>query len=130
VLVVDDDEDARRLISAILEDCGCIVTTAPSVQDALARLEEQVPDVLLSDVGMPERDGYDLIRRVRSLPRDRGGDLPAAALTAFARAEDRRRLLNEGFSMHLPKPIEPAELVAVVATLTRFSHRSDSPTQA
>jgi len=127
VLVVDDDADARRLVAAILEDCGCIVTTASSVPAALERLAEQVPDVLLSDVGMPERDGYELIRRLRALPRDRGGDIPAAALTAYARPEDRRRLLEAGFSMHLPKPIEPAELVAVVATLTRFSHRSERP---
>jgi CheY-like chemotaxis protein len=96
----------------------------------MKRLGEQVPDVLLSDIGMPEEDGYDLIRRVRALPRDRGGDVPAAALTAYARPEDRRRLLNAGYSMHLPKPIEPAELVAVVATLTRFMHRSDGPTRS
>ena len=66
----------------------------------------------------------DLIRKVRALPRDRGGDIPAAALTAYARPEDRRRLLSSGYSIHLPKPVEPAELVAVVATLTRFIHRS------
>jgi PAS domain S-box-containing protein len=127
VLVVDDDEDGRRLVSAILEDCGCIVMTAASVAEAMQRLAEQVPDLLLSDVGMPEEDGYDLIRRVRALPPRQGGDLPAAALTAYARTEDRRNLLNAGFSMHLPKPIEPAELVATVGTLTRFIHRSDGP---
>jgi CheY-like chemotaxis protein len=76
---------------------------------------------------MPEQDGYDLIEQVRALPRERGGDVPAAALTAYARPEDRRRLLNAGYSIHLAKPIEPAELVAVVTTLTRFIHRSDSP---
>jgi len=124
VLVVDDEPDARDLIAAILRDCGCLVTTAVSTEQALASLALEVPDVLVSDVGMPERDGYDLIHKVRSLPRDRGGDIPAAALTAFARAEDRRNLLNAGFSMHLPKPVEPAELVAVVATLSRFMRRA------
>jgi PAS domain S-box-containing protein len=127
VLVVDDDEDGRRLVAAILEDCGCTVTTAASVAEAMQRLAEQVPDLLLSDVGMPEEDGYGLIRRVRALPPKQGGDVPAAALTAYARTEDRRNLLNAGFSMHLPKPIEPAELVATVGTLTRFIHRSDKP---
>ena len=72
---------------------------------------------------MPEEDGFDLIARVRALPRNAGGDIPAAALTAYARPEDRRRMLNAGYSMHLPKPIDPAELVAVVATLTRFIRR-------
>jgi PAS domain S-box-containing protein len=128
VLVVDDDEDARRLVSTILQDCGCAVTVASSVAEAVTRLAERVPDVLLSDVGMPGEDGYALIRKVRSLPRDQGGDIPAAALTAYVRPEDRRRLLNAGFSMHLPKPIEPAELVAVVSTLTRFIHRPSHPT--
>jgi PAS domain S-box-containing protein len=128
VLVVDDDDDGRRLVSAILEDCGCVVTLAASVSEAMERMREQVPDVLLSDIGMPEQDGYELIRWVRALPPRQGGNVPAAALTAYARPEDRRTLLNAGFSMHLPKPIEPAELVATVGTLTRFVHRSDSPT--
>jgi CheY-like chemotaxis protein len=123
VLVVDDDDDARRLVSAILQDCGCTVTTATSVAEALDRLAERVPDVLLSDIGMPGEDGYALIRKVRALPREGGGDIPAAALTAYAQPDDRPRLLNAGFSMHLSKPIEPAELVAVVSTLTRFLHR-------
>jgi CheY-like chemotaxis protein len=127
VLVVDDDEDGRRLVSAILEDCGCVVTTAGSVAEAMKRLSEEVPQVLISDIGMPQEDGYELIRRVRALPPQRGGDLPAAALTAYARPEDRRRLLNAGFSMHVPKPVEPAELVATVGTLTRFIHRADDP---
>jgi CheY-like chemotaxis protein len=91
----------------------------------MIRIAEEVPDVMLSDVSMPEEDGYSLIRKVRALPRDRGGDVPAAAITAYARPEDRRELLNAGFSIHLPKPIEPAELVAVVATLSRFIHRPE-----
>ena len=72
---------------------------------------------------MPQEDGYDLIRKIRALPREAGGDIPAAALTAYARPEDRRKMLNSGFSIHLPKPVEPAELVAVVSTLSRFIHR-------
>ncbi len=127
VLVVDDDDDARQMVAVILEDCGCYVTTAGNVADAMRRIAEDLPDLLLSDIGMPDEDGYDLIRKVRSLPRDHGGDIPAAALTAYARPEDRRRMLNSGYSIHLPKPMEPAELVAVVATLSRFIHRSDRP---
>ncbi|HKU40369.1 MAG TPA: PAS domain S-box protein, partial [Polyangiales bacterium] len=123
VLVVDDEEDARRLVAMILEDCGCQVRMASSVADALQQFEAAVPDVLLSDIGMSGSTGYDLIRAIRSLPRDRGGDVPAAALTAYARAEDRRSMLNAGYSIHLPKPVEPAELVAVVATLSRFIQR-------
>jgi len=128
VLLVDDDEDARRLVAFILEDCGCMVRTAASVAEAMRCFAEQPPDVLLSDIGMPEEDGYDLIRKVRAFPRKHGGDVPAAALTAYAHSDDRRRMLNSGYSMHLPKPVEPAELVAVVATLTRFIHKPDPPT--
>jgi hypothetical protein len=82
-------------------------------------LESWRPDVLLSDIGMPGEDGYELIRRVRELPPDRGGRTPAAALTAFARGEDRRRALRAGFQMHLAKPVEIQELAAVVASLAR-----------
>jgi PAS domain S-box-containing protein len=123
VLVVDDDDDARQLVASILEDCGCRITLAQSAQDAMTKLVAEAPDLLLSDIGMPGEDGYELIRKVRALPTDRGGDIPAAAITAFARPEDRRRLLNAGYSIHLPKPVEPAELVAVVSTLSRFIHR-------
>ncbi len=121
VLVVDDEEDARQLVKAVLEDCGCIVMIAGSVDQALEAFEHDVPNMLISDIGMPGRDGYELIRRVRALPRDKGGDVPAAALTGYARAEDRRQLLNSGYSMHIAKPVEPAELVAVVVSLTRFA---------
>jgi PAS domain S-box-containing protein len=123
LLVVDDDDDGRALITTILEQCGCRVRTASNVEEALRKFEEEVPDVLLSDIGMPGQDGYDLIRKVRGRPRDAGGDVPAAALTAYARADDRRKMLNAGYSIHLPKPVEPAELVAVVTTLSRFIHR-------
>jgi CheY-like chemotaxis protein len=127
VLVVDDDEDMRDLVRAVLEDCGSVVTTTSSVADALEAMARNIPDVLLSDIGMPNRDGYDLIRQVRALPPARGGDLPAAAFTGYARAEDRRDVLNAGYSMHITKPIDPTELVAVVASLTRFAARRSSP---
>jgi PAS domain S-box-containing protein len=119
VLVVDDDEDARQLVHAVLEECGSTVFTRDSVDAAIEVLEHEKLDVLISDIGMPGQDGYDLIRRVRSLPASRGGTIPAAALTAFARGEDRRRALNAGYAMHIPKPVEPAELVSVVASLSR-----------
>jgi CheY-like chemotaxis protein len=97
------------------------VRVAEGADPALDAIAREVPDVLLSDIGMPGRDGYDLIREVRRLSPEKGGSVPAAALTAYARAEDRRRLLDAGFSMHLAKPVEPAELVAVVASLARFA---------
>jgi PAS domain S-box-containing protein len=123
VLVVDDAPDARELVSHLLTDCGCTVKTAATVDEALAAFRQQKPDILLSDVGMPGRDGYDLIREIRALPKDRGGEVPAAALTAYARGEDRRQLLQAGYSVHLPKPIDPDELIAVVVSLTRFLDR-------
>jgi signal transduction histidine kinase/ActR/RegA family two-component response regulator len=117
VLTVDDDPDARQLVQAVLEDCGSIVRVASTVAEAMRAIEEEIPDVLLSDIGMPGEDGYTLIRRVRALPAGRGGTVPAAALTAYARAEDRRNVLNAGYTIHLPKPLEPAALIAVVAQL-------------
>jgi PAS domain S-box-containing protein len=128
VLVVDDDADARDVVAAVLRECGCVVTTVDGAEAALARIAAEVPDVLLSDIAMPGQDGFELIAKVRALPRGQGGDVPAAALTAYARPEDRRRMLNAGFSIHLPKPIEPAELVAVVATLSRFIQAPGSDT--
>jgi CheY-like chemotaxis protein len=114
-LVVDDELDARQLVRRVLSDCGAEVAIAESVIEAMKLVETFAPDILVSDVGMPEQDGYDLIRRVRS--RLAAKALPAVALTAFARSEDRRRALLAGFQTHVPKPVEPAELVAVVASL-------------
>jgi PAS domain S-box-containing protein len=119
VLVVDDDADARETLRELLEHCNAEVLIAGSAEEALEILPRWRPDVLLSDIGMPEEDGYGLIRRVRELPADRGGHTPAAALTAFARGEDRRRALRSGFQMHVPKPVEVQELAAVVASLAR-----------
>ena len=117
VLVVDDEPDARMLVRRLLEDCEAIVSTAESAREALERLERNPPDVLVSDIGMPGEDGYSLIRRVRALGPDRGGNTPAVALTAYARAEDRVRSVLAGFQMHVSKPVEPAELITMVASL-------------
>jgi signal transduction histidine kinase/CheY-like chemotaxis protein len=119
VLVVDDEPDARETLQQILEHCNAEVQTAASAREALEVLPRWRPDVLLSDIGMPGQDGYELIRRVRELPPESGGRTPAAALTAFARPEDRRRALLAGFQMHIAKPVEVKELAAVVANLVR-----------
>lgn len=118
VLVVDDEEDTRELLRSIIEACGGIVTTASSSEDALAELREASFDVLVSDVGMPEEDGYRFIARVRALPEEQGGGIPAVALTAYTRMEDRTRALLAGFTTHVPKPIEPVELMAVIASMS------------
>jgi PAS domain S-box-containing protein len=119
VLVVDDEPDARALIARILGEFQAEVVTAASAQEALELVRRERPALLLSDIGMPDVDGYALLRGVRALPRDQGGDVPAVALTAFARPEDRKRALLGGFQMHLAKPIDPTELVAAVANLAR-----------
>jgi PAS domain S-box-containing protein len=111
VLVVDDDDDARVIVRRFLEDCNAVVTPAASAAEALAHLEAGRFDVLLSDIGMPGEDGYTLIRKVRAA----GHAIPAVALTAYARPDDRVRATEAGFQAHLPKPADPAELVAVVA---------------
>ncbi|QEH31575.1 Autoinducer 2 sensor kinase/phosphatase LuxQ [Aquisphaera giovannonii] len=115
VLVVDDEPDARQLIHRVLADRGAEVARAASARDGLALVESFGPDVIVSDVGMPEQNGYDFLRQVRA--RRSPAELPAAALTAFARAEDRRQALLAGFQTHVAKPVDPAELVAVVASL-------------
>jgi PAS domain S-box-containing protein len=118
VLVVDDEPDTLELLRTVLEFRGASVVTGQSAAQALERLEEASPDVLLSDIGLPGKDGLELIREVRSLPPDRGGRIPAVALTAYTRAEDRTTTLAAGFDIHIPKPVQPAEVVAVVANLT------------
>ncbi|HZI17362.1 MAG TPA: ATP-binding protein [Pyrinomonadaceae bacterium] len=117
VLVVDDEADTRDLLRAVLERCKIEVFTAGSASEALETLARLNPDVLISDLGMPGDDGYSLIAKVRALPAERGGRIPAAALTAYVRAEDRMKVLRAGFQLHVPKPIEPAELVTVVMNL-------------
>jgi PAS domain S-box-containing protein len=115
VLVVDDEPDARDLIKRILSDCNASVITAASARAALAAFREAAPDVLVSDLGMPEMDGFQLLAQVRALGNDAGGDVPAVALTAFARSEDRLRALEAGFAAHISKPVEPSQLIAIVA---------------
>jgi PAS domain S-box-containing protein len=117
VLVADDEADTRALLRVMLEQCGAEVMTAASAAEALRLFEQSRPDVLVSDIGMPEEDGYALIAGVRALEAESGGRVPAIALTAYARAEDRVRVLRAGFQVHVPKPIEPDELLAVVASL-------------
>jgi PAS domain S-box-containing protein len=123
VLVVDDDRDATDLMHEVLEAAGATVITAQSAPEALSLLGHERVHVLLSDVGMPEMDGLELIARVRASADAAVKDVPAAALTAYARSEDRVRALKSGFQMHLAKPIEPAELVAAVIALARGSAR-------
>lgn len=117
VLVVDDEPDARELVTTMLERRGAIVKSAASAGEALKCIECWRPDVVIADIGMPGEDGYGLMRRMRALPRERGGKIPAIALTAYARTEDRARALAAGYQMHLAKPIDREELAAVVAKL-------------
>ena len=119
VLAVDDEPDSLQLVARILEARGAQVTKASSAAEGMQRLEESRPDILLSDIGMPEQDGYGFIRRVRQMASL--SSLPAVALTALARSEDRTHALNAGFQTHVAKPVEPHELVAVVASLASLS---------
>ncbi|HVF21631.1 MAG TPA: PAS domain S-box protein, partial [Pyrinomonadaceae bacterium] len=119
ILVVDDEIDARTLLTAMIERCGGKVVAVPSAREGLESIESWRPDVLIADIGMPIEDGYGLIRKVRALPKDRGGQTPALALTAYARTEDRVRALSEGYQVHLAKPVDRFELAAVVANLGR-----------
>ena len=123
VLIVEDEPDARHLLAAVLQKRGAHVFLASSAAEALDMLQRERPDVLLSDIALEDEDGYSLIRKVRSLPQDRGGRIPAAALTGYGRLEDRMRALSAGFQLHAAKPVEPAELVAVVASLAGKSAR-------
>ena len=118
VLVVDDEEDARDMLRTLLESCGAQVRVASSVEEGLHELTCEPPDVLLSDIGMPGQDGYTFMERVRKLPRERGGNVSAVALTAYARVEDRTQALLAGFDHHVTKPVDPMELLAVVASLS------------
>ena len=121
VLVVEDDDDSRELLMAILVKCGARVSGAESGKRALELFETDAPDVLVSDIGMPGMDGYSLIRHVRALDSAASQRVPALALTAYARSEDRRRALAEGFQMHLAKPADPSEFAMAVASLAKFA---------
>ncbi|HEU4835321.1 MAG TPA: ATP-binding protein [Pyrinomonadaceae bacterium] len=117
VLLVDDEPEARQIISTVITRTGAEVKSCESAHEALAKLSEWKPDVILSDIAMPEQDGYSFIRQVRSLPRDKGGETPAAALTAYARDIDRRQALAAGYQMHIAKPIGASQLVTMIARL-------------
>nr|MBA3766552.1 response regulator [Acidobacteriota bacterium] len=123
ILVVDDDADTRELVAAVLLQCGAEVRCCGSAFEALAELRAWKPDLLVSDIGMPEVDGYSLIKKVRQSDQPYGR-IPAVALTAYASTEDRIRILSAGFQMHIAKPIEPQELLTIIANL---AGRQDKP---
>jgi CheY-like chemotaxis protein len=116
-LIVEDESDTSDLLVHLLAGYGARVTAVASTTEALAELEQDRPDVLIGDIGLPTQDGYALIRKVRALPPERGGRTPAVALTAFASADDRRRALEAGYQAHVAKPFEPELLVTLVAQL-------------
>jgi CheY-like chemotaxis protein len=117
VLVVDDEPDARELLKRILRQCKADVIVAGSADEGLRLLRLHKPHVLVSDIGMPDKDGYQFVREVRRLPEAAEKSTPAIALTAFARSEDRTRAMMAGYQMHISKPIEPQELIATIASL-------------
>jgi CheY-like chemotaxis protein len=119
VLVVEDEEDAREFVGALLESRGASVRLTASAAEAYVSLDEGVPDVILSDIGMPDEDGYSFARRLRTFPRERGGVTPIVALTAYASAQDRRRAIEAGYDYHLPKPVDTEELIRVLDRLAR-----------
>ena len=119
VLVVDDDADTREFVAFLIEQYGASVTTVTSAGEALFALTRSQPDVLLSDIGMPEVDGYMLMRQVRALPPEQGGQIPAIALTAYAGEIDHQQAMSAGFQQHIPKPVDPANLVKAIADLVR-----------
>jgi CheY-like chemotaxis protein len=119
VLAVDDDRDALTLVSEVLEAAGARVTTASSATEALSALDAEVPDVVIADLGMPQMNGFELIERIKRHPDPRVRELPSAALTAFARSDDRQKAIQTGFRLHIAKPIDPADLMATVAALAK-----------
>lgn len=119
ILVVDDEADAREVVTLILERCGAKVYTAVGAGDAFEIVQRESPDVLVADIEMPGEDGYGLIRRIRLLPPGAGGTIAAIALTAHAAAHDFSKLMNAGFHRHVPKPLQPAELITAILTLTK-----------
>jgi CheY-like chemotaxis protein len=117
ILVVDDEEDARDALVTLLERYGATVRPAASVSEAMLALKADLPDILISDLGMPGEDGYELMRRVRLLPENAGGRLPSMAVSAYTTDEHRKKVLKTGFQKHLEKPVAPYELVTEVARL-------------
>ena len=117
VLVVEDDADARELVTTILEDAGAVVESAPSAASGFDAVRRFHPQLLVSDIGMPDEDGYSLIRRVRALADEEGGAIPSIALTAYTRREDRDKAIGAGFTLHMGKPISPLALITAIRAL-------------
>jgi CheY-like chemotaxis protein len=117
ILVVEDDVDTRELIEWVLKRAGAEVSSVGSARQALEALEREKPHLLVSDIAMPEEDGYELLKKIRALPPERGGRIPAIALTAHSLVQDRLQSLRAGFQSHVPKPVVPEELVEVVASV-------------
>ncbi|HVF87642.1 MAG TPA: PAS domain S-box protein, partial [Pyrinomonadaceae bacterium] len=126
LLVVDDEPDTCEMLRAMLTQRGAEVVVARSAEEALVEIQRSRFDLLISDIGMPGADGYELLGRVRGLPADRGGHIPAVALTAYARTEDRLRALRAGYQMHVPKPVESTELIAVLSSLAARWERPEN----
>ncbi len=127
ILVVDDDQETLDMLISALSHCGAKARGAATAAEGFALFTQDQPDVLISDIAMPDEDGYSLIRRIRALRPDQGGQVPAAALTAYASSEDRTKALRAGFHIYLPKPVDPAELITVVHTLTKIPGTSAKP---
>ncbi|MBD6619819.1 response regulator [Komarekiella sp. 'clone 1'] len=119
ILAVDDDPDSLELVTFILEGCGATVRAVSSAAEVLAALAQSRPDLLVSDIGMPEMDGYMLLRQVRLLPPEQGGQIPAIALTAYAGEGNEQQAISAGFQAHISKPIDPAQLIATIANLVQ-----------
>jgi CheY-like chemotaxis protein len=122
VLVVDDERDTREIVATVLTTCGAEVVPVGSATEALEQMEGQRFDLLVSDIGMPQMNGYDLIGRIRQRGEEDGGRTPAVALTAYAGVDDRKRALAAGYGMHIPKPFVAAELISAAICLTE-QHR-------
>ncbi|QLE55391.1 response regulator [Nostoc sp. TCL26-01] len=121
VLIVDDEPDIRDLITFILEDYDVAVTAVSSAQEALETLSLSLPDILISDIGMPEVDGYMLMRQLRQQPPQQGGNLPAIALTAYAGEINQQQAINAGFQLHISKPVDPDALIEAISSLLNSS---------
>jgi CheY-like chemotaxis protein len=118
ILIIDDELDAREMLASLLSSCGASVATADSARGGLLALEKRRFDVIVSDIGMPDEDGYDFIERVRALPPEGGGRTPAIALTAYVRTTDRTKALLSGFNAHVTKPVDSRELLGVIAEVS------------
>jgi CheY-like chemotaxis protein len=117
ILIVDDESDTLELMKTVLRECGARARTASSVSVALEAISAKAPDLLISDIEMPNQDGYSLIRTIRAMPSREAHEMPAIALTAHAHELDRTRALSAGFQLHLRKPVDPSELVGAMAQL-------------